>query len=86
MLLILPKFIFPLYALFSPSIPTPEITSGEFPFRIEYELNGEFHVIEDIVIAEFDGFSADSGSMAWFRTWRLHLASDRRAQHLLLRE
>ena len=76
-ILILPKFIFPLYALFSPSIQTPEITSGEFPFRIEYELNGEFHFIEDTVIAEFDGFQFSAGSMERERRWRSRLASGR---------
>ena len=35
--------------------PRPEITSGEFPFRLEYELDGEHHVIEDTLLAEFDG-------------------------------
>lgn len=43
-------------------------------------------MIEDTIVALFDGFSADAGSMAWYRTWRLHLASDKRAQQLLLHE
>jgi len=64
----------------------PEITRGEFDFRLEYEVNGERIVIEDTIIVQFDGFSADSGSMAWFRTWRVHLASNRRVRHLLLLE
>ena len=72
--------------LLGPRPPRPAITRSEFDFRLEYELDGERIVVEDTIIALFDGFSADSGSMAWFRTWRLHLASDRRAQHLLLRE
>jgi hypothetical protein len=72
--------------ILGPKPPRPEITRGEFDFRLEYDLDGERIVIEDTIVALFDGFSADSGSMAWYRTWRLHLASDRRAQHLLLRE
>ena len=72
--------------LLGPRPPRPEITRGEFDFRLEYEVNGERIVIEDTIIVQFDGFSADSGSMAWFPTWRLHLASNRRARHLLLLE
>ncbi len=37
-------------------------------------------------VCSSDLFSADAGSMAWYRTWRLHLASDKRAQQLLLHE
>jgi len=50
--------IFILY-LFSPafvrfSAPIePQITSGEFPFRFEYEIGGERFIIEDVLIAEF---------------------------------
>ncbi len=43
-------------------------------------------MIEDTIVALFDGFSADAGSMAWYRTWRLHLASDRRSRNILLDE
>lgn len=43
-------------------------------------------MIEDTIVALFDGFSADAGSMAWYCTWRLHLASDRRSRNILLDE
>jgi hypothetical protein len=75
--LILPRFIFPFFASISPKIPEPEITYGEFPFRNEYELDGQIHVIEDVVIAEFDGFEFSTGSMKRERTWRTSLASGR---------
>jgi hypothetical protein len=42
----------------------PEITSGTFPYRIVYEQNGEQHVIEDTIIAEFRGIQNNR------RTWR----------------
>ena len=35
------------------ALPEPEIRYGEFPFRLEYEINGERFVIEDVLIAEF---------------------------------
>ena len=72
------------YLLLGSRPPAPSITRGEFDFRLEYEMNGERIVIEDTIIVEFDGFSTDAGAMAWYRTWRLHLASDRQAEHLLL--
>ena len=71
--------------ILGPRPPRPEITRAEFNIRLEYELYGERIVIEDTIIAEFDGFSSDTGIMEWFRTWRLRLASNRRAEHLLLR-
>ena len=54
---------------------TPEIIYGEFPFRIEYELDGEIHVIEDIVIVEFDGFVFSTRAMSRERKWVSRLAS-----------
>ena len=54
-------------AWLSSNPPAPEITYGEFPFRIEYELHGERLVIEDTVICEFDGFkvSGTTKRRAW---------------------
>jgi len=57
--LVLLFFVFPianiLFWIFigTPAPPTPEITYGEFPFRIEYEIDGERFVFEDVLIAEF---------------------------------
>ena len=54
--------------------PRPEITYGEFPFRLEYEINGERQVIQDTLICEFDGFGADEGR-GKYRKWKDRLAS-----------
>ncbi len=75
--LMLPSLIFPFFALISPKIPEPEITYGEFPFRIEYELDGQLNIIEDTVIAEFNGCEFSAGSMKRERRWRSRLASGR---------
>ena len=56
-----------------PDPPKPEITYGEFPFRIEYELQGERFVIEDTVICEFKGIGTSEASKR--RIWKAHLAS-----------
>ena len=57
-----------------PDPPKPEITYGEFPFRLEYEMNGQIVVVEDTLICEFGGISADEGR-GKFRIWKSYLAS-----------
>jgi hypothetical protein len=57
-----------------PNPPRPEITYGEFPFRLEYEINGERKVIQDTLICEFDGFGADEAN-GKYRKWKDSLAS-----------
>lgn len=57
-----------------PNPPRPEITYGEFPFRLEYEINGQRKVIEDTLICEFDGFGSDEGR-GKYRKWKQRLAS-----------
>ncbi|NQX66672.1 hypothetical protein HQN90_11090 [Paenibacillus alba] len=70
---------FPWLAIFigihsQPNPPRPEITHGEFPFRLEYELNGQRKVIEDTIICDFDGFGADEGR-GKYRNWKVRLVS-----------
>ncbi|MCL2679484.1 MAG: hypothetical protein FWF18_04285 [Dehalococcoidia bacterium] len=60
---------------FSPNPPMPEIRYGEFPFRLEYEINGELIVIEDTVICEFDGVDVSWEGDGKTRKWKSHLAS-----------
>ncbi|GAA0352396.1 hypothetical protein [Bacillus horti] len=71
--------ISPWFALFlgislTPNPPKPEITYGEFPFRLEYEINGETIIIEDTLICEYDGIGADVGR-GKYRKWKDRLAS-----------
>jgi len=59
--------------------PRPEITKGEFPFRIEYEINGETVVIDDTVICEFAGYSSPScDDYNRYRKWKTSLVSGRK--------
>jgi hypothetical protein len=62
-----------IYAWFTPKPPLPEITYGEFPFRIEYQVGEDYFVIEDTVICEFEGFVFNGASR--LRSWREYLAS-----------
>ena len=34
----------------SPNPPAPEITYGEFPFRLEYRIEDEVYVVEDVIV------------------------------------
>lgn len=57
-----------------PNPPQPSITYGEFPFRLEYELNGKRMIIEDTLICEYDGIGANEG-VGKYRKWKQRLAS-----------
>lgn len=70
----LPQILVYLGLRSSPAPPKPETQYGEFPFRLEYELNGELHVIEDALIVEFDGFGMNEG-VGRYRRWTSRLAS-----------
>ena len=46
----------------SPAPPKPEITYGEFDFKLVCEIDGEIQTIEDTIICEFDGFNIDEAN------------------------
>ena len=58
-----------------PNPPLPTIRYGEFPFRLEYEINGERFIVEDTVICEFDGTELLFGAGYRALKWKSHLAS-----------
>lgn len=60
--------------LFTPNPPTPEITYGEFPFEIVYEIDGEMITISDVYVCEYDGIGANEGS-GKHRTWKGYFKS-----------
>jgi hypothetical protein len=65
-----------------PDPPQPEITYGEFPFKLVYELNGEINVVEDTVICTYDGVGG--GANGKYRRWESHLANSDEDSVLLL--
>lgn len=72
-----------LHMQFSPDPPLPEITYGEFPFRLEYEVNGERFVVEDTVICEYDGIGMNE-AQGKYRKWKSYLASNKKEDSVLL--
>ena len=69
----------------SPNPPKPEITYGEFPFRLEYEINDETIIINDTLICEFDGFVVNE-ARGKYRKWKSYLASGKERITLLSTE
>jgi len=61
----------------------PEIAKAEFPFVVEYVMDGETYIIEDIVVCEFDGFD---GMFPNQRCWSSYLKSGNEAKCELIRE
>lgn len=55
-------------------VPKPEITYGEFPCVLTYEVDGETKIIEDIIVCEFDGFEV-VGEAGKYRKWKTYLKS-----------
>ena len=55
----------------------PQIIEAEFPFYLEYTLNGESYVYEDIIICTFNGLGYNHGhkSPNTVRTWSEKLSS-----------
>lgn len=62
--------------------PPPMITHGEFPFRLEYEIDGERFVIEDIIIAEFQQSIEGNSITNARRIWSTSLANGAGGGHL----
>lgn len=63
----------------------PQITEGEFPFVVEYEIDGNTYIIEDTVICSFSGYDYS----AWFtkpRTWNEYLKSRGEGKTVIFQE
>lgn len=54
-ILLVSFFLIAMYALLSNIAKKPNITEGEFPFTITYEMDGETFVINDVYKAKYDG-------------------------------
>ena len=62
----------------------PQITTGEFPFVVEYEMNGENYVIEDTVVCEFDGYDLSALTFNKPRSWNAYLKSSEEEKRLFI--
>ena len=64
----------------------PQITTGEFPFVVEYEMNGETFVIEDTVVCEFTGYDPSAITINKPRTWDSYLKSGDESKCVIISE
>ena len=62
----------------------PQITTGEFPFVVEYEMNGENFVIEDTVVCEFSGYDLSALTFNKPRSWNAYLKSREKEKRLFI--
>ncbi len=56
--------------------PAPQIKEGEFPFVVEYEMNGERYLIEDALVCTFDGYGINNFAIFGYptpRSWSMKL-------------
>ena len=74
------------YMFFQPNPPKPEITYGEFPFELVYEIDGEIVTVNDVYVCEFDGFSMNTGRMEKYRTWKGYVKSTEQNNVVLLHD
>lgn len=80
----LPWLLMLVCSVFEPNPPVPQITSGEFPFRLEYRIGDETFIVEDVVMCEYDGIGfGDNGK---FLKWKKWVASTGEEDLLLLTE
>ena len=62
----------------------PQIEMGEFPFVVEYEMNGETFIIEDTVVCEFDGYDPSALTFNKPRSWNDYLKSGEEEKRLFI--
>lgn len=55
--------------------PIPEITYGEFPISVIYEINGEIRTLENVIVCKFDGVES-RGSAGKYRKWKSYLKNE----------
>ena len=68
--------------------PAPQITEGEFPFVLEYEMNGERYLIEDTVVCTYDGYDMSNNfaifGFPYSRSWDASLKSGDESKRLFI--
>ena len=68
----------------SPSLspPAPEVTYGEFPFELVYEVDGEVVAVNDVYICKYDGIGVNMG-FGKHRVWKGYIKSSKEQAVLL---
>ena len=66
--------------------PAPQITEGEFPFVLEYEMDGQRYLIEDAVVCRFEGYDLSNPFpfVPYSRTWFASLKSGEEEKRMII--
>ncbi len=66
--------------------PAPQITEGEFPFVLEYEMNGQRYLFEDVVVCTFEGYDLSNPFpfIPYSRSWNASLKSGEEEKRLII--
>jgi len=66
--------------------PAPKITEGEFPFVLEYEMDGQRYIVEDTVVCTFSGYDLSDPFplIDYSRIWHQSLKSGEEEKRLIL--
>ena len=67
------------------SVPTPSVTTAEFPFEIVYETGGEIITVSDAYVCEFEGIEWNE-NVGKHRQWKGYVKSTGEATLVLLTE
>ena len=60
-----------LFEVLAPNPPAPEVTYGEFPFSLVYEIDGERVEIKDTLVIEHKGVDYNEG-MGKYNKWKTY--------------
>ena len=71
--------------LFTPTPAKPEITYGEFPFELVYEVDGEIITVNDVYICKYDGIGANEGT-GKYRMWEGYIESSEEEAVILVED
>lgn len=73
--LIIPWGILWLGLWLEPAPPEPVYTYGEFPFELQYEMDGNIKTIKDVIICEYKGIEINEAS-GKYRKWESRILSN----------
>ena len=79
-------FVFSLAGCQKEYEPEPQIKDGEFPFVVQYTLNGEKYLILDTVVCVWDGYDMSNGFpvIPYSRSWDARLKSGNESKRTLM--
>lgn len=82
LLVSLPWILLAIGLFFSEAPPKPSVTYEEFPFHLEYMLDDELVVVDDVIICEYTGIEMNEG-IGKYRTWEKYIEGTGEDDHFI---